>query len=146
MSVTPWATGELFNRITLNQRIEETNNDIQAAIQEAIEGGIAGGIQVVSGARTGNGTYGSENKIILNFSTRPLAILYAPSTGGYGNIVLIRNCSGYTPDFNVSTYLGTNVTWSSNSVSWYHDSDRNYQGNNNGVVYRYIAICEGGAA
>ena len=121
------------------------NEKLQSVLSDAIAGGIAGGIKVVSGARTGNGTYGSENKITLNFSTRPLAILYAPSTGGYGNIVLIRNCSMYTPDFNVSSYLDTNVTWSSNSVSWYHNSNQNHQGNADGTVYRYIAICEGGA-
>ena len=126
MSVTPWATGELFNRITLNQRIEETNNDVQAAIQEAIEEAVNEAPKIVTGVRLGNGT----SQVVIQFDTVPQFVYYRSDNSANGEFIAIgtSGTSGGAP-YIIS---GTTLTINTSTGGF----------NNNQVYYYYFAVCK----
>lgn len=155
MSVTPWATGELFNRITLNQRIEETNNDVQAAIQEA----ISQAPKIIIGSYTGNGA----SSRLIDLGAKPDAVLVVSMDGIMGvdgapfNYNYVKKASGglatqsrpaVTPSGDDATEL-TVISIANNGFNVYKSkggtSDNTSNTNDSGEIYNYVAFFKGGA-
>jgi len=100
-----------------------------------------GNCQIYATTYVGNGLYGAENPRKLTFPGRPLAVLI---NGDNGFSVMLQGAAGTVAAFNASYPL--TVTWSGNTVSWYHDGSARADGmlNRTGRTYQVIAFMEAG--
>ena len=108
--------------------------------------------KVATGTYVGTGKAGSANPNVLTFGFAPkLLFVYCPTSiaGEYYEATFLHGCpdalvKGFRASSNTS-YEGAkvNVTWSSNSVSWYYanSTDNNVaQLNYQNATYYYVAI------
>ena len=116
-----------------------------AASAAALAAVSKGNCQIVFGTYTGTGTAGSGNPNTLTFAKKPLIIFIAPATRiGSTNIqtMLLQGADwSYSEAYNQSHFT---VSWSDNSVSWYHYSEDSFQLNKSGLTYLYIALLAAG--
>ena len=86
---------------------------------------------------TGNGQYGAANARTLTFPGKPLAVLI---NGDGGFSVMLQGVGATVAAFNASYPL--TVSWSGNSVSWYHDGSARADGmlNRSGYTYQVVAL------
>ena len=97
---------------------------------------------VQTGSYTGTGKFysdGSNYKNSLTFSFAPKLLVVQHSYNAAYTMVAINGTTA------VITLLGdtsrkASAAWSGNSVTWYSGQNTDYQLNDNGVVYSYIAI------
>ncbi len=94
---------------------------------------------IATGSYTGTGTYGSANKNTLTFEFTPRVVFISiidSYTGG--TLALIRGNNVGT-NIGASNYL-LYLTWGSNSLSWYCQSNAAGQMNESGIKYGYAVI------
>ena len=112
------------------------------ADNQKIDAALAGGAKIATGTYTGTGYYGAENPHNeLTFPFAPKIVIIRSTAGaGYGATFLrsqtesvLDNCGSYS---GYTNYL----TWTDAGVSWYNLNRQDYQLNNNGATYYYLAI------
>lgn len=100
-----------------------------------------------SGTYTGNGQYGSSNKVTISYSKKPKLIIVQPtvtSNACYGGFICLADvttiaCGGISNDVNNSRSI-LNLSWGSTSVSWYNSTSASDQLNASQVIYRYLIV------
>ena len=98
-----------------------------------------GNCQVVAGSYTGDGTYGADHAITLNFSHKPMLIfVQAKERNAHYRMMLLRDSLWAFP-YAADKYNQTNVTWGATSVSWYSTYSKDGQANNQ-LEYQYVAL------
>lgn len=101
---------------------------------------IYGGVKLVTGTYTGTGTYGSSNPNSLTFEFEPKAIFIQGEDIKLDILIMIRSTLYTGKDTSSgSSTAKCNITWGSNTVSWYSNSETN-QSNDGSIKYYYIAI------
>ena len=96
-----------------------------------------GNCQIYTASYTGNGLYGSANPRTLTFPGKPLLVA-VNGEGGFS--VMIQGIARSAAAFNTGYPL--TVSWSGNSVSWYHDGSAREDPmfNHSGKTYQAIAL------
>ena len=104
--------------------------------QQAIDQAIVGGVKIEVGSYVGTGTKGSANPNSLTFGFEPKGLILSTLTNA--DYVTIA----YRGQTTVNTKSSSNAyfTWAGNVVSWYNDTNTDYQLNTSGITYNYIAI------
>ena len=98
-----------------------------------------GNCQVVAGSYTGDGTYGADHAITLNFSHKPMLVfVQAKERNAHYRMMLLRDSLWAFP-YAADKYNQTNVTWGATSVSWYSTYSKDGQANNQ-LEYQYVAL------
>jgi len=116
-----------------------------------IDAALAASAKIQSGYYAGTGANGSSNMNTLTFDIVPqLVIIYmkdASATGSVdqGAIFMINGFNGIRPTtYNGSAYvngwMGINVEWNGNQVSWWSGLSDKAQNNVSGKEYAYIVI------
>ena len=112
------------------------------ADNQKIDAAIAAKANIVLGSYKGNGKYGQANPNSLTFPFTPKIIFLAHKSAGggdafmtfiYGQPVSCYNQCGTSSN-------AVQLTWSSNSVSWYCSANATYQFNINNGDFFYVAI------
>ena len=89
-----------------------------------------GNCKVVAGSYTGDGTYGADHAIMLNFSHKPMLVfVQAKERNAHYRMMLLRDSQWAFP-YAADKYNQTNVTWGATSVSWYSTYSKDGQANN----------------
>ena len=99
-----------------------------------------GNCKVVAGSYTGDGTYGADHAITLNFSHKPMLVIIQDSQAQTTcRLFLQAGCSRSFAwhDGNAQNMV---VTWGTTSVSWFHYQSDEYQMNRNKAAYSYVAF------
>ena len=98
-----------------------------------------GNCKVVAGSYTGDGTYGADHAITLNFSHKPMLVfVQAKERNAHYRMMLLRDSLWAFP-YAADKYNQTNVTWGATSVSWYSTYSKDGQANNQ-LEYQYVAL------
>ena len=98
-----------------------------------------GNCQVVAGSYTGDGTYGADHAITLNFSHKPMLVfVQAKERNAHYRMMLLRDSLWAFP-YAADKYNQTNVTWGATSVSWHSTYSKDGQANNQ-LEYQYVAL------
>ena len=100
------------------------------------------GFKMETGSYTGTGLYGEANPVTLTFQHTPqIVFLNLQEAAHYNSIpqyyILFRGLTRVTTYGASGTML---VSWDGKTVSWY-STKANEQMNNQGTVYKYMAIC-----
>ena len=143
------ATAALIN--TLVGSTPSTPDAALAAITGKAQTLYNGRVQIATGSYTGTGTYGSANKNTLVFQFTPKIVIIVPEFLSYSNAnaafsyygIFINGAGAARTDLSLGNSLGVSLTWGSNSVSWYSNSNvaqLNSNNTDNLKCYRYIAI------
>ena len=155
LALNQWVATDPFRMSDFNednQKIDAAHAataDAIAATAEAIAANtqlIAAKPSIAVGSYTGTGTMGANNKKTLTFNFEPkLVIIRTPNASGSAGIVhgitLVRGATQQYVDSFGSQGTSVNVTWGSNSVSWYRaDGVAADQCNTKNAVYYYFAI------
>ena len=89
------------------------------------------------GTYTGRDVYGVGNPTTLSFDHKPVLIVIMPQTisSSAGNRMLLLQ--GVPGAYSYAEYGNSFcfVSWSGNSVSWYNNSNQDYQYNGRGTYY-----------
>jgi len=90
---------------------------------------------------TGNGTYGPDNARTLTFSGKPYLVVVS---GRGGVMVMVQGTDSTMSIF--GTCYDNRLTWSGNSVSWYHNGTALADGmmNRSGATYQVLALLKAG--
>lgn len=97
------------------------------------------GVQIATGSYAGTGTYGENNPNSLTFDFAPYFVAVFCKDRAYNYAFFIRNSQRACTD--ISDYrTGVAVTWDGNTISWYSNSTRYAQLNNNTYDYAYFAL------
>ena len=119
-----WATDDAFLRTEFN----DANQKIDAAL-----GTIP---KIVLGSYTGNGGYGSESPCSLTFDRKPALVLVRDDD----HVLSLMNPVTSSPNTAHSNYGENTAAWSETGVSWYCPRGADYQMNEEGRTYPYLAI------
>lgn len=126
-------------------------DDALNAIKTLINGANANAdtkAKVATGSYTGTGTYGASNPNSLTFDFEPKVVVITPpvnksSVAGYSFIAICGQtravCIVGDSGLNVN-YYGEQLTWNEKTFSWYNKSNAQYQCNESGFVYPYLAL------
>ena len=123
-----WEPGDDFLRTDFNADFQK--------IDTAIAG--RGDCRICNGSYVGTGTYNSTSPCSLSFPGTPLVVLIgACSSQG----TLLCALSGMPVTFAHSSGYSMNMlTWSGNTLTWYHHMSADGQLNSAGVTYQVIAL------
>ena len=101
-----------------------------------------GNCAVYTAAYTGDGASGVRNPKTLTFPARPLAVAVG---GGAGYMVMVQGAEAASVPLNGMAAPNT-LTWSGNSVSWFHNGSSGAAGmlNSSGTAYFAIALVDAG--
>ena len=95
-----------------------------------------GAAKIQTGSYNGTGAYGSSNpcRLTFDFSPKVVMILSTRSVGDGTAVWIVSAPKG------IVNSEFCNLTWSGNSLSWYHDNNAVYQLNYSGYKYYWCAI------
>lgn len=131
----------------------DSSNNIHPA-QEYTQGGSITDVfgydvpicQYETGSYVGTGTYGPSTPNTLTFSFKPKVVFIDGSNkeilSSKGQSLSMINMASNTAYVNLNngTITMLNLSWSGNSVSYWHQTNQNFQFNASGNTYNYIAI------
>ena len=130
-------TATLDAALKANADTAAANTQTLAAQAQAIA--KLGNCKVVAGSYTGDGTYGADHAITLNFSHKPMLVfVQAKERNAHYRMKLLRDSLWAFP-YAADKYNQTNVTWGATSVSWYSTYSKDGQANNQ-LEYQYVAL------
>ena len=130
-------TATLDAALKANADTAAANTQTLAAQAQAIA--KLGNCKVVAGSYTGDGTYGADHAITLNFSHKPMLVfVQAKERNAHYRMMLLRDSLWAFP-YAADKYNQTNVTWGATSVSWYSTYSKDGQANNQ-LEYQYVAL------
>ena len=130
-------TATLDAALKANADTAAANTQTLAAQAQAIA--KLGNCKVVAGSYTGDGTYGADHAITLNFSHKPMLVfVQAKERNAHYRMMLLRDSLWAFP-YAADKYNETNVTWGATSVSWYSTYSKDGQANNQ-LEYQYVAL------
>lgn len=117
-----------------SDRIMRTDfNDAMSAIDDALA--ACGNCKIETGSYVGTGAYGSGTQNTLTFSGKPTAVFV---TGDRSFWALYGNTTASVEYGSGGNLIS--VTWTENSISWYHDTNAYTQMNVSGATYYYMAL------
>ena len=139
--LTIWNAEDRIMREDFNEDNTKTETALAnlTAAQNQLAAQIAncGNCRIVGTTYVGTGTSGSSGPCRLSFDAKPLLVLIATVDG---QLMVIHRGSTLARNIG-STYTNT-VTWSSNTVSWYHTQSNTSQFNSPGITYYVFALFE----
>lgn len=143
-----WDPQDPFLRTDFNQDLSKIDTALGTLSATATELGeelnLRGNCQICFQTYVGTGTYGNSKPNTLTFPGKPLVLLVrANDTDGRFIMALQGAIVAHTtiyPDNWVT------LSWSDNSVSWYHYSRPEIQMNNIGTTYFVVALIDLGDA
>lgn len=168
MAVTPFKSSDNFNMAGFNEKITEADNTYVAKTGDSMTGALSMGnnkitdvaspvansdaatkgyvdgfVKLYEGSYVGNGLYGKDNPVVLNFDFEPYVIFLDTFKVEYEEKapVTYRIFHLETSLLYSALYTGT-VEWKNNNktVSYYENHDAEYQFNESGKTYHYIAL------
>ena len=121
--------------------------------------GDAGGVRIATGSYTGTGTYGASNPCSLTFPFSPKILIVLSEYHSYkkgantyntiqANIFYHPITTGLDISHGGDTAWGNKLTWSSDAISWYNNTEPDSWGTTYGlaqlnqadVTYYYMAL------
>ena len=91
-----------------------------------------GNCRIYTQTYTGNGNSGTDGTVKLTFPGKPLLVVLVEPKNGMFSLLMYGTTYGY----NIATSGSMYMTWTENSVSWYHPSTFHF----NTKGYKYTAI------
>ena len=137
-----WEAGDQVLRTEFNQDNQKIDTALAglAAQNTELAAAVAnkGNCQLYTTSYVGTGTYNSTSSCSLSFPGTPLVVLIgACSSQG----TLFCALSGMPVTFAHSSGYSMNMlTWSGNTLTWYHHMSADGQLNSAGVTYQVIAL------
>ena len=137
-----WEAGDQVLRTEFNQDNQKIDTALAglAAQNTELAAAVAnkGNCQLYTTSYVGTGTYNSTSPCSLSFPGTPLVVLIgACSSQG----TLLCALSGMPVTFAHSSGYSMNMlTWSGNTLTWYHHMSADGQLNSAGVTYQVIAL------
>lgn len=104
----------------------------------------AKGLKIATGSYTGTGTAGEDNPCVLNFGFRPI-VFFLDVTTARTDAKHYCWCYPQMESKHTSGYVGVDILWLDDGISWYVDSGFSQetaenQFNTEGKEYHYVAI------
>ena len=132
-------TATLDAALKANADTAAANTQTLAAQAQAIA--KLGNCKVVAGSYTGDGTYGADHAITLNFSHKPvLVFVQATERDPIFRMMLVRGSKWASASpTDPSNYSKIVVNWTETSVTWYSEANDSGQLNRN-ISYNYAAL------
>lgn len=122
----------------LNALTQTVNGKAEQSALNSLSGQVArcGNCRIWTTTYVGNGLYGEDHPTTLTFPKTP-AIVFIMSSSNYQLMLTPGQTYGYTQGGN---NLPLKISWSGNTVSWYHHQYPSPQMNDNAATYRVIAF------
>ena len=149
LQLNQWASEDRVSRAEFNenfaaldQNAAEQAEAINAAadLAQAAADFIGGSAncRIAVGSYTGSGTYGKTNPVQLTFAFTPRFLVIGSKENSYQKFDKLM----YPHPYGVMGNEGTaaNLTWGTNSISWYNTDSAARQLNVSGTKYYYVAF------
>lgn len=143
VNMKQWNGTSFDNVLPLAYNAKQLDGQSLAEVKQWVQDN---GLLLYTGQYTGTGTYGSSNPTSITFPFEPIIWFtpeyqYAPNhMDSYGIVVL----SMFGGDYGVTGFPSgggiTRIKKDGNTLSWYNDTNANYQLNYSGVPYYFAAI------
>ena len=124
-------------RTLLDSKADKTALDSLKSTVTSQAGTLAqkGNCAVYTVTYTGNGLSGVQNPKTLTFPAKPLVVII----GGSGSLVMVQGAKSASALLSGTSAPNT-LTWSGNSVTWYHNGSSGAAGMMNLANTTYLAI------
>lgn len=139
-----WDPQDPFLRTDFNQDLSKIDTALGTLSATATELGeelnLRGNCQICFQTYVGTGTYGNSSPTKLTFPGKPLVLLIRDNSTDSRFVLALQGAIAAHTSISSSEVI--TLTWSGNSVSWYHYNNPNTQMNQAGVTYFAAALMD----